>query len=213
MKTYSMAVLALVAITVVGCGEGVDSQAQMGTAGAAGGATGAAGSGGTTGAAGAATQSGPAGTTGAGATSGTAGTTGEGGAAGTSAVDRFVGSWRYTSGTITRICAGATETFTLAGDEDELARSIDGGLTQKGGSCAAKLMVSGTTATAAPSFSCTQVDAAGGSTTVVYSSLVYSTLDGVNMSLSSSGTVTFLSGGSSTVCTFSATGTAMKYAL
>lgn len=211
MKTYSMAVLALVAITVVGCGDGGGPQTQLGVAGSAGAAAAPDGGAAGTGSAGIPAPSGAAGTASAAGTSGVAGATGEGGAAGTAALDRFVGTWKYTSGTITRLCAGVADTFQLTGDS-EFARSIDGGLTLKG-DCAAKLMVSGTTATGTSGFSCNQVNDDGTSSTLTYSSLVYSTLDGVNMTFSAAGSVTYLTGTNSVACTFSAMGALMKYAL
>jgi pilus assembly protein FimV len=207
-----MAVLALVAITVVGCGGEGGPQPETGVAGrAAAPDAGAAASGGTTGSAGMPAPSGAAGTASAAGTSGAAGATGEGGAAGAPTLDRFVGTWKYTSGTITRLCAGAADTIQLTGD-NEFARSIDGGLTLKG-DCAAKLMISGTTATGAPGFSCNQVNDDGTSSTLTYSSLVYSTLDGVNMTVSAAGSVTYLTGTNAVACTFSAMGSLMKYAL
>jgi hypothetical protein len=140
-------------------------------------------------------------------TGGTAGTDGE-----DADLERFIGTWKYTSGTATRICAGQADTFPLAGNDDEFAHAVDGGLTLKG-TCAAKLTVTGDTASLAPSATtCTQVNDDGSSVTMMYSSLSYTTSDGRNMTISASGTQTFLTDGQSVACSFSVTGALAKYA-
>jgi hypothetical protein len=137
-------------------------------------------------------------------------TGGTAGSSPTSSLDQFVGTWKYTSGTITAICAGETTTTQLAGQDEEFAHSVDGGLTLKG-NCAIKLGVSGTSASATNA-SCTGVGNDGSSETMTYTSLVFSTLDGLNMNVSGSGTFSLLSNGQSLACTFSVTGGLMKYA-
>jgi hypothetical protein len=99
----------------------------------------------------------------------------------------------------------------LTGLDVEFAHSIDGGLTLKG-DCAPKLSVSGDTASAADGVTCTSVNNDGSSSTIMYSSLDFTTVDGRIMTVSASGTQTFLDSGASIACTFSTTGNLMKYA-
>jgi hypothetical protein len=52
----------------------------------------------------------------------------------------------------------------------------------------------------------------GSSSTTMFGSLTFTTLDGRNMTVSGSGTQTFLADGQSLACTFSTNGNLMKYA-
>jgi hypothetical protein len=185
MKIHHVGALFVVAVSLWGCG-GDDP-----------------GSDGTGGAAGSMSVSPP-------PSNGGAGTSGAGGTAPTSTLEQFIGTWKYTSGTLTTICAGQTTTTQLSGQDEEFAHAVDGGLTLKG-TCAVKLSVAGTSATATNA-SCTSVGNDGSSETDTYSSLVFSTLDGLNMTISASGTIGLLSNGESLSCTFSVTGGLMKYA-
>jgi hypothetical protein len=127
-------------------------------------------------------------------------------------VDRFVGIWKYASGAVTRICAGQTETFSVAGHDEQLARGVDGeGLVLIGG-CAIKLTVVADTAIAPAGSTCTEVGNDGSSTTLNYTSLALTTTDGRNMTVAGAGNLTFLGSGQSIACTFSIAGSLMKYA-
>jgi hypothetical protein len=213
MTTQRAMTLVLFGLMMAGCDE---EQIMGGGGGNAGSGTGAAGAAGAP-----ASTPAAAGTGGTGSATSAAAETGAAttpatpsdgnGASTTKSIDRFIGTWKYTSGSVTRICAGVTETFQLTGSDEEFAHSVDGGLTLKG-DCATRLTIAGDTASAAPGATCTQVKEDGSSSTLMYSSLAYSTTDGRNMTVASSGIITFLDYGASLACTFSITGNLVKYA-
>lgn len=134
----------------------------------------------------------------------------EGGADGGD-ISRFVGTWKYSSGMFTRICAGQAQTIAIAGGDEEFAKAVGGGLTLKG-TCATKLSVVGNSASASEGASCTEVGNDGSASTYMYSTLTYTTANGRSMTLDASGTVTYVGDGQSIACTFSASASLTKYA-
>jgi hypothetical protein len=127
-----------------------------------------------------------------------------------STVDKFVGTWKYGSGAMIMICAGESWTFSLAGEDEEFAHAVGGGLTLKG-VCALKLGVAGDTATGTGA-TCTQVNNDGSSTSMTFTGLTYTTTDGLNMTIAASGNLAEVVEGQSLACTFSISGTLTKYA-
>jgi hypothetical protein len=113
---------------------------------------------------------------------------------------KFVGTWQFTSGTLTINCPGlATSTQAVTGNVTVSAGSTSD-LVVVDSQCSLKLTVSGGTASAPPSQMCTTTDAT--STEVdTFSAVVFSTADGKTAHLSTTFTAAYTEGGVSETCT------------
>jgi len=114
---------------------------------------------------------------------------------------KFVGTWKFTSGTITVNCPGSgVQTINVTGNA-VVSKGTASDLVVVDQDCSLKFdATNATTATARPSQACTTT---GSSSTEVdtYSDVVFSTQDGSTGHLSASLTGVISSGGSSVTCT------------
>jgi len=121
-----------------------------------------------------------------------------------SAVDKFTGTWKYTSGTTTTSCGGDSQTDTLTGNET-VTRGSTSDLLVSDSDCAFKFNVSGNTATALDAQTCT-INVGGSNATETVTSLVFSSPDGSTAHVS--GTFSVMVAG--LTCTISLTGDLQK---
>jgi len=121
--------------------------------------------------------------------------------------DKFVGVWKYTSGTMTYNCDGDTTTENVSGNET-VSKGSTSDLIITDEDCAYKFDVSGSVASAAAGQNCTVT----GTITVVstVSSLVFTTSDGALAHVSGTFNVVLSSGGDSQTCTATLTGDLQK---
>ena len=125
---------------------------------------------------------------------------------------RFVGTWHPVSGTYTTNCPGyapSTEPVTA-----NLVWSTGVGadlISTDGSSCALMADVTNATASGVPGQSCTVPDSQGGTLTMAVSgyTFVVST-DGRTATENGSGQITYVGGGASVICTFTATASYQK---
>jgi hypothetical protein len=115
--------------------------------------------------------------------------------------DKFVGTWKFTSGTSTVNCPGlAADTQPVTGNIT-VSKGATSDLVVVKDDCSLKLsLAAATTADALPSQSCTTVDATG-TEVDTFSSVVFSTSDGATAHLSMTLTAALTGGGSSLTCT------------
>ncbi|MEP6654830.1 MAG: hypothetical protein ABJA82_15815 [Myxococcales bacterium] len=126
-------------------------------------------------------------------------------------LSRFIGTWKPTSGTLTTTCAGQSSTDAVT-DNTVWAAGISSDLVQTDGSCALMANVTGSTASALPSQSCTQMS---GTTTATLSTTAYTfslSADGQTATESGSGILSGNSGGVAVSCSISITAAYQKIA-
>ncbi len=120
-------------------------------------------------------------------------------AAGCSSTDDFVGSWKYTSGTVTTNCEGQTSTESLSGNIT-INEGSSSDLVLVDDECSIKLSADGEKATLDGSQTC--VSTGNGLTvSLTVNSFTFTTSDGETARLSSNGTATVSGGGASSTCT------------
>ncbi len=112
-------------------------------------------------------------------------------AGGQNAKTRYVGTWRYTAGSITTVCGGSPQTGDIAGGTRTIALGTSSDLTITWGECTYKLNMSGTSAVAAAGQTCTALEES-------LSAWTLSTADGLTMSDSGSSVA---AAGSTSSCT------------
>lgn len=122
--------------------------------------------------------------------------------AGCSSTDDFVGSWKYTSGTMTTNCQGDSSTDALTGNIT-INEGSSSDLVLVDDECSLKLTIDGDKATLDGSQTCVS---AGGEISLTFTSFTFTTDDGETARLSSSGTATVSTGGASVTCTLSGSG-------
>lgn len=125
-------------------------------------------------------------------------------AAGCSSTDDFVGSWKYTSGTITTNCEGESGTEGLTGNIT-INEGSSSDLVLVDDDCSLKLTIDGDKATLDGSQSCT-TSLEGGTATLTINNFTFTTDDGETARLSSNGTATISGGGISVTCTVTSSG-------
>lgn len=125
-------------------------------------------------------------------------------AAACSSTDDFVGSWKYSSGTITTNCEGNSDTEGLTGNIT-INEGSSSDLVLVDEDCSLKLKVDGEKATLDGSQTCT-TSLEGGTLSLTVNSFTFTTDDGETARLSSSGTATLSSGGSAVTCTVTSSG-------
>ena len=114
---------------------------------------------------------------------------------------KFVGTWKFTSGTMTINCPGSgIQTVNVTGNA-VISKGTASDLVVVDKDCSLKFdAVNATTATARPSQSCTTTDASG-TEVDTYTDVVFSTLDGSTGHLSATLNGVVSSGGASVTCT------------
>ena len=123
-------------------------------------------------------------------------------------VERFVGTWKSTSGSGTTVCPGYAPFTTAASGTAVWSAGISSDLvmTNPGDGCVTLADVSGSTAIGLPGQTCTAPDGAGGVSTVALTGYTFSiSPDGHTATENASGTVTFVSEGITVVCSASGT--------
>ncbi|MEO5768377.1 MAG: hypothetical protein ABIS92_08500 [Polyangia bacterium] len=126
-------------------------------------------------------------------------------------LSRFIGTWKPTTGTGTTTCAGQSSTKPVT-DNTVWAAGVSSDLVQTDGSCALLANVTGSTASALPSQSCTQMD---GTTTATLSVTAYTfslSADGQTATESGSAAITGNIGGVAASCSFLITAAYQKIA-
>jgi hypothetical protein len=126
--------------------------------------------------------------------------------------DRFIGTWRSTSGTTTTACNGYTSTESFATTMTWSAGvSSDLVISTPGSSCVVMADVGGSTATGLAGQTCTGSDGAGGVVTVSLTSYTFViSPDGRTATENESGTFAFIDQGATVVCSFNSTGSYQK---
>jgi hypothetical protein len=120
---------------------------------------------------------------------------------GTAGVDKFVGTWKFTSGTITVTCPEPIGTLTVAESGNlAITKGATSDLIVTNEQCSLKFSVSAATASALAGQSCTMVGA-DGTEVDTYNTAVLTTSDGVTAHLSATLTAAISSGGQSVTCT------------
>lgn len=132
---------------------------------------------------------------------------------GDSSVDKFKGVWTYTAGTAIVNCPDLGQTTSMLVPGNVTLSAAAGGnadlLYTDGSGCNFRFAVAGSNAMILAGQTCNQPDA-NGTLTLMPSSWLLTTTDGTIMNESGSGTGTYLSGGASFPCSFTATGTLTK---
>jgi len=119
----------------------------------------------------------------------------------TATVDKFVGTWKFTSGTITVTCPAPIGVFTVAESGNvAVTKGATSDIIVTNEACSLKFDVAGTTANVLAGQSCTMVDA-DGTEVDTYNTAVITSLDGVTAHLSATLTAAITSGGASITCT------------
>lgn len=122
-------------------------------------------------------------------------------ATGTAGPDKFVGTWKFTSGTITVTCPAPIGVLTVAESGNlTITKGATSDLIVTNEDCSIKFNVAGTTANALAGQSCTMVDA-DGTEVDTYNAAVITSADGVTAHLSATLTAAITSGGESVTCT------------
>lgn len=123
---------------------------------------------------------------------------------------KFIGTWKYTSGTMTVTCPGqAATTVTMSGNIT-VSKGATSDLVVVDGDCSLKFDVNNsTTADAQPSQTCTTVDSTG-TEVDTYTSVVLSTSDGATAHVSLTLNAALSSGGQSMTCTATETADLQK---
>jgi hypothetical protein len=115
--------------------------------------------------------------------------------------DKFVGTWKFTSGTITVTCPDPVGVLTVAESGNlTITKGATSALIVTNEACSLKFDVSGATANAQAGQSCTMVDA-DGTEVDTYNTAVLTTSDGVTAHLSATLTAAITGGGLSLTCT------------
>jgi hypothetical protein len=116
-------------------------------------------------------------------------------------VDKFVGTWKYTSGTITVNCPSPIGTLTASQEGNVIvSKGATSDLVVVNETCSLKFEVTGSTATALPGQSCTYVDA-DGTEVDTFNSAVVTTPDGVTAHYSATMTAAITADGFAVTCT------------
>jgi hypothetical protein len=118
---------------------------------------------------------------------------------------RFVGTWRPTSGTTTRICPGYQPFTDPVGANLVWSSGVSSDLisTDPTSACAIMADVNGATASAAPGQACTAPDGQGSFTTLTFDGYTFViSADGRTATENMSGHVTYVIEGASLVCSF-----------
>jgi len=128
---------------------------------------------------------------------------------GGSDLKKFVGTWRATAGTLVITCPGyAAQTVALTGNamwsmgvnSDLLAMTA---LT----SCPLMADVTNATASGIPGQACTGTDGDGGTSTVTFAGYTFVIAgDGHTATENASGSITYVAGGASSICSFNESG-------
>lgn len=119
----------------------------------------------------------------------------------TAGVDKFVGTWKFTSGTIIVTCPAPIGVVTIAETGNlTITKGATSDLIVTNEDCSLKFDVAGTTANALAGQSCTMVDA-DGTEVDTYNAAVITSSDGVTAHLSATITAAITSGGASVTCT------------
>ncbi len=123
---------------------------------------------------------------------------------------KFVGTWKFTSGTLTVNCPGAAAVTQSVTGNVTISKGSTSDLVVVDNECSLKFSVTNaTTADALPAQSCTTIDTT--STEVdTFSSVVFTTTDGVTGHLSASLNGAITSGGASETCTATETADLQK---
>jgi hypothetical protein len=134
---------------------------------------------------------------------GTGGSTGGGTGGSTGGLSRFVGTWHPTSGTTTLICAGQPTVDQVTSNLTWAAGVSPNTVVQTDGTCVLNANVTGSTAAALPSQSCTQM-MSGLSLTLTFSAYTFSlSADGMTATENASGNATVFEGGVTVICSYS----------
>ncbi|HEY0714898.1 MAG TPA: hypothetical protein VGF45_19615 [Polyangia bacterium] len=120
---------------------------------------------------------------------------------------KFVGTWKYTSGTGTTNCGGMSETDQLQ-DTVTINRGIDSPLVQVSGTCTLKMDVTGMTASARSGQECSVTE--NGVNVTIKTTAYTFTVNGIVASTSGSATVQASGPGGVANCTYTETGAMMK---
>jgi hypothetical protein len=126
---------------------------------------------------------------------------------------RFVGTWRATAATVTRVCPGyGTLTDAITGNAT-WSTGVNSDLVSITALTACPLMADVTRATASgvPGQSCTESDGAGGAVTVTFTGYTFVlSPDGHTATENSSGQITAIAQGASVICSFNESGSYQK---
>jgi hypothetical protein len=116
-------------------------------------------------------------------------------------VDKFVGQWKFTSGTITVTCPDPIGVLTVAESGNvTVSKGATSDLVVTTDQCSLKFDVTASTASALSGQSCTTVDA-DGTEVDSYNNAVITTSDGVTAHFSANITAAITAGGLSVTCT------------
>lgn len=121
-----------------------------------------------------------------------------GAAMGCSGTDDFVGSWKFTSGSIISTCDGQAQTEAITGNVT-INEGSSSDLVIVDDQCSIKLKVDGETASLDGSQSCTGVEN-GITVTLNYSTYTFTTSNGETGRLSAGGTATLTQAGQAVTC-------------
>ena len=135
-----------------------------------------------------------------------------GGESGGDEVRRFLGTWHPVSGTFTTTCPGYTPITEPVTTNLVWSRGVGADLVSTDGSpCAWMADVTNATAAGVPGQSCTVPDGAGGTYTFSFSGYTFVVgADGQTATENGSGQVSYVGGGLSVLCTFTATASYQK---
>ncbi len=126
---------------------------------------------------------------------------------------RFVGTWRVTAATVTRVCPGyGTLTDAISGNTT-WSTGVSSDLVSLAALTTCPLMadVTNATASAIPGQSCTESDGAGGTFTVTLTGYTFVlSPDGHTATENASGQMTFIVEGASVICSFTESGSYQK---
>jgi hypothetical protein len=128
-------------------------------------------------------------------------------------VDRIVGTWQPTSGTIRKACPGAVPTTENPGRDVFWSAGVNSDLvsTTPLTPCRLKADVVAGTAVGIPDDRCTVADGAGATSTVIFSRYTFAvSSDGRTATESANGDITRVQNGVATGCSFEATGAYQK---
>lgn len=122
---------------------------------------------------------------------------------------KFAGTWRATAGTVVVTCPGyAAQTVVLTGNAVwSMGVSSDLLETTAFTSCPLMADVTHETASGVPGQTCTEADGTGGTSTTTFAGYTFVLAgDGRTATENASGSVTYVAGGASIVCSFNETG-------
>jgi hypothetical protein len=123
----------------------------------------------------------------------------------------FIGTWMYTSGTVTTTCMGEAPNVQQLTNSVIVSEGTSSDLVLNDAGCITKLDISGNTASVQPGQMCTGMNQ-DVSLTVTYTSITFTTTDGKTGTASFSANGSVVAGGMTVTCMVTGSGTLNKVA-